>query len=135
MSLPEKRIIRIPKNKKEIIFENGILSLETLATKGKIPTSGKPGIYLLDAGNLVYPLVLRPWKSGDYFFPLGMEHRKKLSDFFVDVKVSRFEKEKCRVLVSGKDIICILGHRIDNRYKIKPNTKKILRLVYTKSLK
>ena len=70
----------------------------------------------------------KTWKAGDYFYPLGMTHRKKLSDFFTDMKLSRFQKENCKVLVSGKDIVCILGHRIDDRFKVTYSTGQIYRI-------
>ena len=87
--------------------------------------SKDPNRQQLDAEKLSFPLKLRQWEAGDYFYPLGMRGRKKLSDFLVDNKVNRFDKENCLVLLSGKDIVCILGHRIDDRYKITDQTKSI----------
>ncbi len=87
--------------------------------------SKESGTQQLDAGKLNFPLQLRPWEAGDYFYPLGMRSKKKLSDFLIDAKVNRFEKENCLVLLSGKDIVCILGHRIDERYKITDQTSSI----------
>ncbi len=82
-------------------------------------------LFTLDKGKLTFPLTLRKWVEGDYFFPLGMKGRKKLSDFLTDLKVSRPDKEKTYVLLSGADIICVLGHRIDERYKVTGDTKEI----------
>jgi tRNA(Ile)-lysidine synthase len=61
-------------------------------------------------------------------FPLGMTQKKKLSDFFIDQKMDRFQKEKIWVLESLGKIIWLVGHRIDNRYKITDATKKVLQL-------
>jgi len=72
------------------------------------------------------PLTLRHWRFGDKFIPLGMKNFKKLSDFFIDNKFSLNEKEKTWILLSGNDIIWIVGYRIDERYKIKENTTKAL---------
>jgi len=86
----------------------------------------------VDALKLSFPLQLRQWKAGDYFYPLGMKQRKKVSGFLIDQKVDRFEKEKCSVLLSGNDIVCILGLRIDDRFKITEKTKNIFSIQLTK---
>lgn len=79
----------------------------------------------LDDNKLVYPLLLRKWKEGDWFVPLGMKNKKKLSDFFIDNKVTLLEKEKIFVLESNGDIIWVVGFRIDNRYKLTEKTKMV----------
>jgi tRNA(Ile)-lysidine synthase len=89
----------------------------------------------LDSSLLNFPLTLRKWKNGDSFFPLGMNHRKKLSDFFTDKKISMAEKENMYVLLSGGDIVSVLGHRIDDRYKVTGKTKKVFRIDYISNLK
>ena len=81
--------------------------------------------HLLDRGKLLFPLTFRRWTKGDYFFPLGMTGRKKISDFLTDKKISRPDKEKTYVLLSGEDIVCVVGHRIDERYKVTDSTKEI----------
>lgn len=82
----------------------------------------------LDTEKLNYPLTLRIWEQGDFFYPLGMNKRKKISDFFIDEKINRFEKLKTYILTNNEEIIWVVGHRIDNRYKITPNTKSIIQL-------
>ena len=79
---------------------------------------------MFDYERLRFPLILRNWKKGDYFYPLGMDQKKKLSDFFIDNKISIFDKSKALVLCSNNDIIWVVGYRIDDRYKINNNTKK-----------
>jgi tRNA(Ile)-lysidine synthase len=79
----------------------------------------------LDFEKLQFPLTLRKWKEGDKFIPLGMKTFKKLSDYFIDNKFSLLEKKKQWLLCSGKDIIWVVGHRIDNRYKLESKTKKV----------
>jgi tRNA(Ile)-lysidine synthase len=98
--------------------------LLTAPNHDKIPVT--KNIHWLDAGKLKFPLHIRRWKSGDAFMPLGMKGRKKLSDFFIDSKISLPEKEKTCVLLSGKQIACILGQRIDERFKVTEKTRKIL---------
>ena len=79
----------------------------------------------LDEDLLAFPLTIRPWQSGDWFFPLGMSHRKKLSDFLVDQKVPRHRKPSVYVITSGEDIVWVVGWRIDHRFRITDQTKKV----------
>jgi tRNA(Ile)-lysidine synthase len=87
-----------------------------------------PEIACLAADKLHFPLTLRRWQDGDSFVPLGMKGKKKISDFLTDNRISLFEKENIFVILSGPDIVCILGHRIDDRFKITTRTKKIFRI-------
>jgi len=91
---------------------------------------GKPNIAFLDFDKLIFPLKLRKWKKSDSFIPFGMTGRKKLSDFFIDKKLSNFEKEDIWILESGDEIVWILGHRTDNRYRITKNTKHIYKITF-----
>lgn len=82
-------------------------------------------IVFLDKEKLTFPLSLRKWKNGDFFYPIGMNGKKKLSDFFIDNKFTQFDKEDCYLLCSGEDIVWIVGHRMDDRFKISDDTKKV----------
>ena len=89
----------------------------------------------LDADYIEFPLFIRRALPGDRFKPLGMQHFKKISDFFVDQKMSLVDKENTWILTNGCDILWIIGQRIDERYKITPATKQILEIkILTKTL-
>jgi tRNA(Ile)-lysidine synthase len=90
----------------------------------RIPDSGNE--IAVDSDKLSFPLTIRKWKDGDYFFPLGMKGKKKLSDFFIDRKINLLEKKKIWLLLSGDEIIWIMGHQISERYKIDRETKNVL---------
>ena len=80
----------------------------------------------LDYEKLSFPLQIRKWQAGDRFHPLGMKGSKLLSDFFVDQKFTEWQKRKVWLLVSADgDILWVVGHRIDDRFKIKKETKTI----------
>ncbi|MCO4293572.1 tRNA lysidine(34) synthetase TilS [Solitalea sp. MAHUQ-68] len=88
-----------------------------------IPFSNQIGCF--DYDKLKFPLEVRNWQAGDAFTPLGMKSKKKLSDFLIDLKIPLNEKEKVKVVLSGTDIIWVAGYRINDRYKITPNTQKV----------
>jgi tRNA(Ile)-lysidine synthase len=138
---------RIIKNRKELIIEEAVPEKEetlilnnisefrncrhiksarelNISEKFRIPSG--PGTACLDSGLISFPLILRNWHHGDYFFPLGMNHKKKLSDYFIDRKYPVSRKEKTRVLESGGMIAWIVGERIDDRFRVTAVTKKVL---------
>ena len=82
----------------------------------------------LDIDSLTFPLKVRPWEAGDAFKPLGIKGKKKVSDFLIDAKVNRKEKERTMVLTSGNDIAWLIGYRIDERFKINASTKQYLEI-------
>lgn len=82
-------------------------------------------ILQIDFDKLSFPLTLRKWKKGDWFIPFGMTGKKKLSDFFTDNKFNLIEKEATWVLTSEKEIVWIINHRVDNRFRITNTTKSV----------
>ncbi len=115
-----------------IVFENGALALEQLKNKN-VQLVNDPAIALIDHSTLQFPLLLRKWKKGDYFYPLGLKKKKKLARFLIDQKLSMTDKEKVWVLESNKKILWIVGLRIDDRFKITESTKQVLRILLTKN--
>jgi tRNA(Ile)-lysidine synthase len=133
--------ILIEENDKQINFRDGILNFELFSTAGL--TAGQTiqqlstgnSIAQLDAKNIEFPLLLRKWKQGDYFYPLGMNKKKKLSRFFIDKKLSATEKEKVWVLEMNKKILWVVCHRIDERFKITASTKEVLKISFASAQK
>ncbi|MCX2742558.1 tRNA lysidine(34) synthetase TilS [Mangrovivirga sp. M17] len=87
-----------------------------------------PNIAALDFDKLKKPLIIRSWREGDWFIPLGMKGKKKLSDFMIDAKIPLSLKSKMLVVESDGEIVWVVGFRIDNRYKLTSKTRKILQL-------
>ncbi len=82
----------------------------------------------VDEDKITFPLILRKWKTGDYFYPSGMTGKKKLSKYFKDEKYSLFEKEKQWLLCSDDQIIWVIGKRADQRFLAQSNTVKTIQI-------
>ena len=80
----------------------------------------------VDASKLTFPLQIRKWNEGDFFYPFGMKQRKKISDFFIDNKLSLIDKEQSWLLVSGDQIVWIVGMRMDNRFRVTDQTREVI---------
>ena len=110
-----------PENRVDSTFHFEALSIDELES---IPKEAH--IACLDMDKLNFPLRIRSWIEGDKFRPLGMKGFKKVSDFLIDAKISLAEKQNVKVLLSGDDIVWLIGFRIDDRFKITKKTKSIL---------
>lgn len=82
----------------------------------------------VDADKLRWPLTLRRWRDGDFFIPYGMTGHKKVSDYLIDHKIPMPEKQRQFVLLSGEEIVWLVGRRIDDRYRLTPQTENVLRI-------
>lgn len=89
--------------------------------------SSNKKVAALDLDKLEFPLAIRKWQHGDFFFPLGMKKKKKLSDFMIDEKIPLNLKERVFLLTSGNAIVWVIGHRIDDRFKITEETQKVFK--------
>lgn len=100
-----------------------ILSLEMPVTIEK----SKSMLYA-DQELLHFPLLLRKWQPGDWFIPFGMKGRKKLSDYFTDRKMSLYDKEEVWLLLSGDEVVWIVGERPDDRFRVTNQTNRVLHI-------
>lgn len=100
----------------------------TYAAAGDYKLNTKPHIAALDADQLRFPLKLRAWQEGDWFVPLGMNGKKKISDFLIDKKVPANLKAKTLVLVSDQSVAWVVGQRLDNRFKVTDKTERVLEI-------
>lgn len=108
-------------NKVPVIQSAGIVEK---SKSFRIPAD--PDTACLDAEKISYPLLIRKWKPGDFFYPFGMAQRKKLSNYLIDRKFSIADKNNVQVMESDGRIVWIIGEKIDNRFRITDATAKIL---------
>ena len=102
------------------------LKFKTVKNSTNLEILKDKNIACINYDNLNFPLTLRKWKQGDFFYPFGMKGKKKLSDFLTDIKLNIFEKENTWLLCNENDIIWVVGQRLDNRYKINEKTERVL---------
>jgi tRNA(Ile)-lysidine synthase len=129
--ITEAQHILIENTDKRIVFAGGEIAIEKIATD-KVNLNSSPSIAMLDAGEISFPLLLRKWKQGDYFYPLGMQKKKKVNRFLTDQKLSLTQKENTWVIEMNKKIIWVAGLRIDDRFKTTPQTRQVLKLEFNK---
>jgi tRNA(Ile)-lysidine synthase len=118
---------KINKDDRWIVVKRYKIEFELLE-EGEMALSKNFGEVFLDFDKLEFPLKIRNWMPGDKFIPLGMKGSKKVSDYLTDVHADVFDKENQFVITSGSNIVWLVGKRIDERYKVKSTSKKILRI-------
>ncbi|HEY6951549.1 MAG TPA: tRNA lysidine(34) synthetase TilS [Bacteroidota bacterium] len=108
----------------------------TLDSPCPVPASynGAGTTEYIDADVIREPLTLRTWRRGDWFVPIGMIGRKKLSDFFNDQKISTPDRFRIPLLQSGNDIVWVCGKRLDDRFKITKRTRRAIKLSYSPTI-
>ena len=114
-----------PEIRKEEYFWDGISPLNTPLTLNASQNENSNTHLTLDREKLIFPLKLRKMKEGDYFYPSGMQGKKKLSKFFKDEKYSLLEKENQWLLCSGEEIVWVVGKRADRRFHASAETKQL----------
>ena len=127
-SLFTEQNILIEQDNGSIDFKDGRILLKS---SNNLTINNSLSIVKLDIINIKFPLLLRKWKQGDYFYPLGMQKKKKVSRFLIDQKLSLAQKEKIWVIEMNKKIVWVVGMRIDDRFKITGSTKEVLQIELT----
>lgn len=112
----------------EVDVSLGVLSFETTESLEKSDTS----TVFIDKETLKLPLTVRHWEEGDYFYPISMQGKKKLSKYFKDQKLSLLDKKKVLLLCSQDKIVWVINHRADDRFKVTNQTKSILKIKLSK---
>ncbi|GHT49353.1 tRNA(Ile)-lysidine synthase [Bacteroidia bacterium] len=119
----EKNVYTIGENAIEINAPVSMrLTIEAINPNFEIPKDKNSACF--DADKIRFPLQIRKWEQGDKFIPFGMKSFQKISDYFNNHKFSKPEKENTWLLCSGNDIIWIIGHRTDNRYRIGEGSRR-----------
>ncbi len=112
-------------------FGSGALRLRTTTERTFSTESNK---HFLDKALLEFPLYVRRWRPGDYFYPLGMQRKKKkVSDLLTDLKLSPVQKERTAVILSGQHICAVVGIRTDERFRVTDRTQTILQIEWIDS--
>jgi tRNA(Ile)-lysidine synthase len=121
----ESFFFEIKETDKLVLLNSFELSIEEPAD---LQFSASPLEAFLDKESLTFPLIVRNWKKGDSFFPLGMKQKKKVSDFLIDQKISMPDKNQVLVVESNNAICWVIGYRIDDRFKVTSDTKSVISL-------
>lgn len=127
-----KQANRLEKQGDQVSLDHGLIESSLYDRPAVMDFFSSENVALLDAKKVAFPLTIRHWQEGDVFCPLGLGGRhKKVQDYFSDLKLDRFEKEQVWLVVDPADnIVWIVGHRLDDRYKIEEQTSRILKLEY-----
>ena len=104
------------------------LEMEEVERKALTKLDEGPQTALVDIERLEWPLTLRKRQDGDVFHPLGMQGKKKVKDFLIDQKIPFIEREDLWLLCSGNRIVWLAGYRLDHRFRVDANTRRVLRI-------
>jgi len=114
-----------------LIYEDGITTPINLKIEpSKYIGETEKNLIYVASEKLNFPLKLRKWERGDSFQPFGMTGKKKLSKFFKDEKIALNEKENIWLLLCDEKIVWVIGHRMDDRFKVTKESKKILKIIW-----
>ena len=120
----KRQVYKIHSGEKALILPDSQLIFSNVATIEEV----EKNIAYVDRDALKFPLVVRKAKAGDYFYPFGMQGKKKISKFYKDEKLSLPQKENTWLVCSADTVVWIIGHRLDDRFKITEQTKTILKI-------
>lgn len=116
----------VQKGQQRAYCGNSVLYFEIKDVDSLASYNVPDNVALLDADQVQYPLTLRRWSAGDSFTPFGMAGRKKVSDYLIDRKTSIAEKARQFVMLSGEEIVWLVGQRIDDKFRITKQTERVL---------
>lgn len=121
-----------PENMSELETGYGCFRKEIFRREAvkEIRSASCPYVQFFDLSTLKFPVHIRSWREGDWFIPLGMKGKKKLSDFMIDEKIPVNLKQRLPVLFSGDTIVWVVGYRIDDRFKIIPGSSQLLKIIF-----
>lgn len=125
LGVNDHSIYLLEQGQSSLAFNDQHLKMSELNPLGELTSAAHEA--MIDADLITFPLIIRKWKQGDYFYPLGMDKKKKLSRFFIDQKLSLTQKENTWLIESDKKIVWVMGLRIDNRFRVTGSTKKIIK--------
>lgn len=122
------RVVVLPNRRYH--FDRFTFASEVLDVQN-IVVNGEQAEYVDAEKLLAKDLVLRSWAEGDWFVPLGMKSKKKISDFFVDEKIPLYEKRHIPLLeTSDGEVVWVCGLRLDDRFKVTPETRRVMKLQF-----
>jgi tRNA(Ile)-lysidine synthase len=132
ITIQNKSSLKNPSEKKisignEVKIDSKIFSISEVKRE-EVKIGKSKNTEFISADGLSNIFIVRMWKSGDKFFPIGMQGSKKISDYLNDIKINSFEKKEQFVLENRNRIVWVIGKRLDDRFKVTPNTKKVLKL-------
>ena len=132
ITIQKKLSIKNPAEKKisignESEIDGKILSISKVK-KDEVKIGKTKNVEFISADGLNSFFIVRIWEQGDKFFPIGMRGSKKISDYLNDIKINTIEKKEQLVLENKGNIVWVIGKRLDDRFKVTPNTKKVLKL-------
>ncbi|NLB89483.1 MAG: tRNA lysidine(34) synthetase TilS [Syntrophomonadaceae bacterium] len=91
-------------------------------------------IAYVDYDKCELPLHFRSRKPGDVFSPYGLKGKKKLKDFFIDLKVPSSKRDEIPLLTSSQgEIYAVVGYRVSNLAAVDKDSKRILVIKKLKS--
>lgn len=118
----------------EIPEANMTVAVERVTGGSSVAGMSERGeVVYVAGGHVTAPLIVRSWRPGDVFRPLGLGGHKKLQDLFVDRKIDRLSRQKVPIVADKKrGIVWVVGHSVSDDFRITPGTEGMLLLTARK---
>lgn len=120
------RPILVQEEDEEVLVGSQTMEIFVEENGPNYSVSTSPKVACVDADALTFPLEIRKYQEGDWFCPLGMNTKKLISDFLTDRKVPLLMKKETYLLLSKGSVVWVIGHRIDNRFKVSDKTETVM---------